>query len=147
MSTDPAAPPAQPQQPPAGQLFVLNPGEFTPHEVETLRAAGYSPDDFCLLLTSPLQMQAVAQNDASGQVVIVFQMVAAVPHAVLPFPLRGIVDAQGNTPTGSKVRESIPLPPAIRLMVKRDALAPHVRTELDRARLLHTLQQTPGEPS
>ena len=86
------------------------------------------------------------QQDQSGHPIIVFHVVAAVPHAVLPFPLRGVVDAKGNTPAGSKARDAIPLAPDVRLLVRRDALAEHVRVEMDRVKLLRDMT-FPGAPS
>jgi hypothetical protein len=137
MSTDPSQPG------PAGQLFVLNPSEFAPHERARLEALGKEPDDYCLLLTGALNMQAVAQQDQSGQAVIILQMIVAVPHAVLPLPLRGIVDAQGNTLASNKAREAIGCAPDVRLLVRRDALAPHVQADLDRARMLRSIVVPP----
>lgn len=145
MSTEPENVPPPPA--PAGQIFVLNPSEMLPHERARLEALGKNPDDYCLLLAGALNMQAVAQQAQDGQVVIIFQMVVAVPHAVLPFPLRGIVDAQGNTMAGSKAREAIGCPPDVRLLVRRDAFGDHVRADLDRARLLHSFSPSPGGES
>lgn len=144
MSTEQPASGAQPSPAPAGQIFVLNPSEMTDLERSRLEAFGKNPDDYCLLLAGALNMQALAQQDQAGNVVILFQMVVAVPHAVLPFPLRGIMDAQGNTGAGSKAREAIGCAPDVRLLVRRDAFADHVRVELDRARLLHSLTSPPG---
>ena len=129
---------------PPDRILVLNPSEISPRERERLETLGKNADDHCLVVAGALAMECAVQRSPDGQGVLVFQIVVGIPHAVLPFPTNGPLDARGNAAVGSRVQAAIGCAPDVRLIVRRDAFADHVRMELDRARMLHSIGVPPG---
>lgn len=108
-------------------------------EVTSLTALGLEPDDYAALLAPCSQMGVgFGQDPATGRQVLVLQAVVTMDAEAINLRPSGLLDASGQRGVaGGDMKAILPVGGALRLVVKRSALAERLRDAL-------SMQDMPG---
>jgi hypothetical protein len=105
---------------------------LTLSEAAALHALGLAADDYAALLAPCMQMGVgFAQDPATGRQVLVLQAVVTMDAEAINMRPSGLLDASGQRGVaGGDMKAILPVGGALRLVVKRSALAERLRDGL-----------------
>lgn len=109
---------------------------LTVEELTALREKGLDPLDFAAMIGAAIPVQAQALKDpATGQHVVVLNLVVAIPEAMLGIKFGGIIDPHTKqTAMDSRMSRAFVTtpPPMFRVLIAREALSPAEQERLRR---------------